>query len=187
MPISTQLLDSLFRLLLDFGLAFDSDLAGVFRSMITLDGTLRLLDPDFSLLEEAQRAAGDLLAERFVPDSPTDAVRYELLGALPLLRRAPRHLDRIATGLQRGTLAIHARPLADRRDVHVLAELINRIVLAILGIGTAITSVLLLTTPGGPRIVAGLGAYQLLGTIGLAAAIILGMRVLVTTTNDPGD
>jgi ubiquinone biosynthesis protein len=186
-PISTQLFDALFRLLLDFGLTVDAELAGVFRAMITLDGTLRLLDPDFNLLEEAQRAAGDLLAERVVPDSPAEAVRYELLGALPLLRRAPRHLDRIATGLQRGTLAIHVRPLADRRDVHVLAELINRIVLSVLGIGTAITSALLLTTPGGPRIAPGLSAYQLLGTIGLAAAIILGTRVLVTTSNDPGD
>jgi len=186
MPLSTELLDNLFRLLLDFGLAFDSELAGVFRAMVTLEGTLRLLDRDFNLLDEAQRAAGDLIAERVLPDSPADAVRGELFGALPLLRRAPRHLDRIATGLQRGTLAIHARPLADRRDVRVLADLVNRVALAVLGTGTAITSVLLLAVPGGPRIAGSLGAYELLGTIGLAAAIILGMRVLVGTSSDPG-
>jgi ubiquinone biosynthesis protein len=187
MPLSTELLDSLFPLLLDLGLAVDTELAAVFRAMITLEGTLRLLDRDFNLLEEAQRAAGNLLAEQVVPDSPADAVRAELLGALPLLRRAPRHLDRIATGLHRGTLAIHARPFADRRDVRILADLINRVALSVVGIGTGIASALLLTTPGGPRIVAGLGAYEMLGTIGLATAIILGVRVVVGTSHDPGE
>jgi ubiquinone biosynthesis protein len=187
MPLSTALLSDLFRLLMDVGLSFDAELAGVFRAMITLEGTLRILDPEFNLLDEAQRAAGDLLAARILPDHPADAVRDELLGALPLLRRVPRHLDRIATGLQRGTLTIHARPLADQRDVRVLTDLVNRVALAVLGTGTAITSALLLTTPGGPRIAGGLGAYELLGTIGLAAAIILGMRVLAASSTNPGD
>jgi ubiquinone biosynthesis protein len=187
MSVSTELLDDLFRLLLDFGLVFDSELAGVFRAMITLEGTLRLLDPRFNLLEEAQRVAGDLLSERMVPDSIEEAIRSELIGALPLLRRVPRHLDRLATSLQRGTLTIRTRQLADRRDVRVVAELVNRVVLAVLAIGAAISSVLLLTVPGGPQIANGLGAYELLGTIGLAAAIILGMRVLVATNRDPGD
>jgi ubiquinone biosynthesis protein len=186
MPLSIGLLDTLFRLLLEFGLVVDAELAGVFRAMITLDGTLRLLDRDFNLLEEAEHAAVNVLTRRVLPDAPT-AIRDQLLGALPLLRRAPRQLDRIATSLQHGTLSIHARPFADRRDVHVLANLTNRITLAVLGAGTAIASALLLTTPGGPRITGGLGAYELLGTIGLAAAIILGMRVLVATSQDPDD
>jgi ubiquinone biosynthesis protein len=187
MGVSAELLDDLLRLLLDFGLAFDSELAGVFRAMITLEGTLRLLDPEFDLLDEAQRVAGDLLTERVVPDSLQDALGGELLGALPLLRRVPRHLDRLAAGLQRGTLAVHARPLADRRDVRTLADLVNRVALSVLGAGTAISSALLLAVPGGPRIAGRWGAYGLLGTIGLAAAIILGMRVVVATSHDPND
>jgi ubiquinone biosynthesis protein len=71
--------------------------------------------------------------------------------------------------------------------VHILANLINQIVLAVLSAGTAITSVLLLATRGGPRITDHLGAYELLGTVGLAAATILGMRVVVTTSQDPDD
>jgi ubiquinone biosynthesis protein len=187
MGVSAELLDDLFRLLLDLGLAFDSELAGVFRAMITLEGTLRLLDPEFNLLEEAQQVAGDLLAQRLVPDSLDATLRGELLGALPLLRRVPRHLDRLATGLQRGTLAVHARPFADRRDVRTLADLVNRVALSILAAGTAIGSVLLLAAPGGPRIAGRLGAYELLGTVGLAAAIMLGMRVVVATSHDPAD
>jgi hypothetical protein len=60
--------------------------------------------------------------------------------------------------------------------VHVLANLTSRTTLTVLSAGTAIASALLLTTPGGPRITGRIGAYELLRTIGLAAAIILGMR-----------
>jgi hypothetical protein len=45
--------------------------------------------------------------------------------------------------------AVHARPLADRRDVRTLADLVNRVALSILGAGTAISSVLLLGVHGG--------------------------------------
>jgi hypothetical protein len=61
-------------------------------------------------MEEAQHAAGELFAARIRAESVADAVRAELFDALPLLRRVPRHLDRIATGLQRGNLSIRARP-----------------------------------------------------------------------------
>jgi ubiquinone biosynthesis protein len=102
--------------------------------------------------------------------------------ALPLLRRVPRHLDRIATGLQRGTVSVHARPLADPRDVQLVTELVDRVVLAVLATGTAIASVLLLATPGGLQVAKGLSAYRLVGTIGLFAAIIIGMRAIITVT-----
>jgi ubiquinone biosynthesis protein len=106
--------------------------------MITLEGTLRVLHPEFNLMEEAQHAAGELFAARIRAESVADAVRAELFDALPLLRRVPRHLDRIATGLQRGNLSIRARPLADPRDVQLLVELVERVVLAVLAAGTAI-------------------------------------------------
>jgi ubiquinone biosynthesis protein len=179
MPVSAELLEDLFRLLLDFGLAFEGDLAGVFRAMITLEGTLRLIDPHFRLLEEAQHAAGELFAGRIRAESVAEAVRAEVFDALPLLRRVPRHLDRIATGLQRGSLSIHARPLADPRDVQLLAGFVERVILALLATGTAIASVLLLATPGGPQVANDFSAYQLIGTIGLFAAIIIGMRAII--------
>src|SRR4029450_1469733 len=179
MPVSAELLEDLFRLLLDFGLAFEGDLAGVFRAMITLEGTLRLIDPHSRLLEEAQHAARELFAGRIRAESVAEAVRAEVFDALPLLRRVPRHLDRIATGLQRGSLSIHARPLADPRDVQLLTGLVERVVLALLATGTAIASVLLLATPGGPQVANDFSADRLIGTIGLFAAIIIGMRAII--------
>jgi hypothetical protein len=71
--------------------------------------------------------------------------------------------------------------------VRTLADLVNRIALADLGAGTAISSALLPAVPGGPRIAGRWGAYGLLGTIGLAAAIILGMRAVIATSHDPDD
>ncbi|HZD02560.1 MAG TPA: hypothetical protein VFA46_20945 [Actinomycetes bacterium] len=69
--------------------------------------------------------------------------------------------------------------------MRTLADLVNRMALAILGAGTAISSALLLAVPGGPRTAGRLAAYGLLGTIALAAAIILGMRAVVATSHNP--
>lgn len=187
MPVSAKLLEDLFRLLLDFRLVFEADLAGVFRAIITLEGTLRVIDPEFNVIEEAQHAAGDLFGAHIKVDSVADAVRTELVDALPLLRRVPRHVDRIAIGLQRGNLSVHARPLADPRDVQILAGLVERVVLALLASGIAIASVMLLATPGGPQVAADLGVYELIGTIGLFASIIIGMRAIITGNGHPED
>jgi hypothetical protein len=77
--------------------------------------------------------------------------------------------------------------LADPRDVQLVTELVDRVVLAVLATGTAIASVLLLATPGGLQVAKGLSAYRLVGTIGLFAAIIIGMRAIITGNRDPDD
>ena len=44
----------LLRLMLEFGLAFPPHVAAVFRALVTLDGTLRSLDPGFNVLDHAK-------------------------------------------------------------------------------------------------------------------------------------
>ncbi len=52
---------TLFRLLADFGLVFPPVIAGVFRAMITLEGTLARLDPGFQIVEETRKLAASWL------------------------------------------------------------------------------------------------------------------------------
>jgi hypothetical protein len=96
--------------------------------------------------QRIERSATQLLKELLGPTSLRDAAGDELLALLPLLRRLPRRLDRIATALERGTLSTNVRLFADQRDARVVAALVNRAVLAFLGIGFGIVSVVLLGT-----------------------------------------
>ena len=60
--IVTKLFTDLLALLARFDLTIDPQLAGMFRALATLEGTLRLLTADFDLIGEAKKAATDLAA-----------------------------------------------------------------------------------------------------------------------------
>src|SRR6266508_1063305 len=174
----------LFGLLLDFGIAFPPEIGGVFRALVTLDGTLGLLAPGFQIVDETRTLTTRLLGEFLRPTSLRAAAGDELLALLPVLRRLPRRLDRIATALERGTLSTNVRLFADQRDTRVVAGLVNRAVLAFLGIGSGIVSVVLLGTRGGPALTPTTSALQLFGYLGLFSSVVLVLRVVIAIVRD---
>jgi ubiquinone biosynthesis protein len=56
-----EFLVDLFAVLLAFGLAFSPVVGGVFRALVTLQGTLTLLDPNFQVVEEARSLGSEWL------------------------------------------------------------------------------------------------------------------------------
>jgi ubiquinone biosynthesis protein len=179
-----ELIAGLFAVLLDFGLAFPPVVGGVFRALITLQGTLALLDPDFQVLGEARALGAEWLQESIGPTSLRKAATDELLALLPLVQRLPRRLDRITAALERGQFSVNVRLLADDRDVRVVSHLVSRGVLAFLGVGLSIPSVLLLGLHGGPALASVLTAYQLFGYCGLFASVVLILRVIVAIAHE---
>lgn len=153
MTPDAALFADLLRLMLDFGLAFPPSVAAVFRALVTLDGTLRILDPSFNILDEAKAATAASTRHVIDPDALHDAVAQEALSLLPLLRRLPRRIDRIANAAERGTLGVNVRLFADQRDVRVVNELVNRALLALIAVALGLISVQLLAThAGGPTL-----------------------------------
>jgi len=57
MEPGSEILNDLLRLVVQQGLALVPQLAALFRSLATLDGSVRVIDPTFNLVEEAQRYA----------------------------------------------------------------------------------------------------------------------------------
>jgi ubiquinone biosynthesis protein len=181
---------TLFRLLAEFGLVFPPVIAGVFRAMITLEGTLARLDPGFQIVEETQKLAATWLGDLLAPTSLRDAATDEMLGLLPVLRRLPRRLDRITTSLERGTLTTGVRLLADERDRQFIRAMVGRAVLAFLGAAFGIISVMLIGVHGGPLFLpgaAGTGGtslFHVFGYAGLFLSLVLILRVIIATTRD---
>jgi ubiquinone biosynthesis protein len=165
----------LLRLMLDFGLAFPPAVAAVFRALFTLDGTLTLLDPRFNILDEAKATAAGWIDRLVVPDAAQEVVTQEALSLLPVLRRLPRRIDRIASAAERGDFGVNVRLFADRRDVRVVNDLVNRALLAFISVAVGLISVQLLdgaaTRP--------LDALTLLGYVGLVVSVVLVLRTLV--------
>jgi ubiquinone biosynthesis protein len=174
-----RMFSDLFRLVADYGLSVPPEVAAVFRALATLEGTLAQLAPGFDLVAEARALAGRYAGGELEPASARQAVGEELTTLLPMLRRLPRRLERIASAAEHGRLSLHVRLFADERDRRHVTGLLHQVLLTILAATAGIMAVLLLGTAGGPRVTAAVGLYQLLGYNLLVVCAILALRVLV--------
>jgi ubiquinone biosynthesis protein len=169
----------LFRLVADYGLAVPPEIAAVFRALATLEGGLREIAPGFDVVAEARGFATSYFAELWHPRAMREAALTELATLLPVVRRLPRRVERIVGAVERGRLSVNVRLLADERDRRHVTHLLHQVLMTVIGAVSGIMAVMLLGTPGGPRVVQDVGLYQLLGYFLMIIAVILTLRVLV--------
>ena len=108
----------------------------------------------------------------------------DMVELLPALRRIPRRLDRLGESAERGELTLRVRLFADQRDVDTVTRIANRVILAFFSGSVGLVSVLLVRTPSGPIVLGQTTVYELIGYLGLTAATILGLRILVAVSRD---
>jgi ubiquinone biosynthesis protein len=183
-PASVTALEELLRVLSDFDLQFDGNVAAVFRAFTTLEGTLRVVDPTFNVIHETQQLAPSLVIQHLHnPAQVGSAMARELSTLLPLLARLPRRVDRLAQDLERGHLRLNIRLFDHEADVRLVKTLAARATVGLLSVGIGLVSALLLhadRTAGG----GGAPLVPVLGYLGLATATGLGVRVLVSISQE---
>jgi ubiquinone biosynthesis protein len=176
-PDATMFTD-LFRLVTRHELAVPPEFGATFRALSTLEGGLTLLAPGFDIVAEAERFGQAQLAGRLGPVSLKDAAADEAVALLPMLRRLPRRVDRIAAAVEGGRLNVNVRALADERDRKVITGWVQLGVLAILAATAGGMAVALLALKGGPAMTATISLYQFLGYCLLVICALLALRVL---------
>jgi ubiquinone biosynthesis protein len=177
--LGMRMFTDLFRIVAEYGLSVPPEVAAVFRALATLEGTLARLAPGFNLVAEARAFAGRYASGELEPATARQTVGEELETLLPMLRRFPRRVERIASAAEHGRLSVHVRLLADERDRRHVTAMLNQVLLTILAATAGIMAVLLLGTGDGPRVTATVSLYQLLGYNLLVVCAILALRVLV--------
>lgn len=177
---------SLFSQLLvitaEFGLAVPPEIAAVFRSLFTLDGTLSTLTTDFNLIEETRGSVSGLFAKQFTDWTLPASIASETLTLLPMLRRFPRRIDRITGSLERGEFSVRVRVLADEGERRIVTGLLNTVLTAFLGGVTGVMAVLLLGASGGPAVTDTVSLHQAIGYHLLVVSSVLVLRVLFLIT-----
>ncbi|MFG6192915.1 ABC1 kinase family protein [Nonomuraea sp. JJY05] len=182
---SAQMFTDLFRIVSAYGLSIPPEVAAVFRALATLEGTLVRLSPGFDLIGEARSFAGRHLAERITPETIKESATQELVALLPMLRRLPRRVERIASAAEHGRFTMNVRLLADDRDRRYVTGLLHQVLLTVLGATAGVMAVILLGTAGGPPALAGTSLFQLIGYNLLVIAAILVLRVLALIFRRP--
>jgi ubiquinone biosynthesis protein len=152
------------------------------RTLVTLEGTLKGLDPTFSLVDAAKRHANEMLPDIAGVD-PQELLQRELLAELPRLRRMPERLDELLGQAVSGRLSAQLSVFADERDERLVTRLVDRLVLGLIAAATSIASVLLLGVDAGPE-VGEVDVNTVLGYFGLGASAVLAFRVVAGVIRD---
>jgi ubiquinone biosynthesis protein len=174
-----RMFTDLFRIVSEHGLSVPPQIAAVFRALATLEGALTQLEPGFDLVAETRSFAARHLTEQLEPAAVRQTVTEEVTTLLPMLRRLPRRIERIASAAEHGRLSVQVRLFADERDRRHVTGLLHQVLLTILAATAGIMAVLLLGTGGGPRVTTAVSLYQLFGYNLLVICSILALRVLV--------
>ncbi|GAA3148957.1 ABC1 kinase family protein [Nonomuraea salmonea] len=130
---SAQLFTDLFKIVSEYGLSIPPEVAAVFRALATLEGTLVRLSPGFNLIGEARAFAGRYLSEQVTPETIRESLTQELTALVPMLRRLPRRIERIASAAEHGRFSMNVRLLADDRDRRYVTGLLHQVLLTVLG------------------------------------------------------
>ncbi|MFJ2576638.1 AarF/UbiB family protein [Kitasatospora aureofaciens] len=198
-----EMFSALLQILASFGLSVPPQVAAVFRSLATLEGTLGRLAEDFNMVEEGRAIASGLVADQLRFRSHGAPAReeglaaelssmargavQEMLSVLPMLRRLPRRADRISASIEEGRLAVRVRVFADERERRFVSGLIHQMTVTLLAACTGLMGVLLMVfgTGRGPHVAADLELFPLLGYQAIAVSGILMLRALYTAIRRP--
>ena len=112
------------------------------RAGITLQGTLSIIDPAFSMGTRSQPIISSLAADQ-LSDQPQELLMSELQRALPSLRTLPQLTEDLGLQTRAGRLTIRTERFATADRV-VVDGWIDRVLFVVIGVVGVLTSVLLL-------------------------------------------
>ena len=145
------------------------------RALLTLDGTLHVIDPGFDLAKEGSELVS---TDPSALGTPQEVMQKEILRAMPSLRTMPEHFEALASQLRAGVLSVRTERYAgnDRRVVELWLDRLALV--AVGGLGGVASGLLLLagsatTGEDGVR-----GALWGLGFAGLTFSAVLLMRAV---------
>lgn len=165
-----------------YGMRFPDWLATLTRTMVTLEGTLTTIDPEFSLVDGAREHAGDIIAGG--GGGFRAAFEHEALRQMPKLRRLPDRLDAILGQAAENKLGFRLHLFSDPRNEQVITRIFNRLVLAIVAASVGLGSIMLLSVKAGPHLGTSVSINEVLGYVGLVTASVLIMRLVAGIIRD---
>lgn len=144
-----EIVYSIFSVIRDFGLQFYPSVSLALRVIVTLDGTLRIIDRHFNIFEEAKIYSSNFLKETLKkpfkePHATKERIEEELALMLPNLRKIPRRIDQLFKKVEDGKVILHHDIFSDKNNKNFITQLFSRFILLFVGITFGVISVALL-------------------------------------------
>jgi ubiquinone biosynthesis protein len=173
MPLSQikvgEALAELVQVSFKYQVRIPPELSLMIKMMMTVDGLIKQLDPDISIVEIAEPYAKEILKKRYTPDRLQQAFWDIFVDHFVTARSLPRRIDAVMNQLEEGELKIRLEHTNLRRLIGILDVVSNRIALAIIIAAIVIGSSLLVASSR-ESFVLGFPLVE----IGFIAALVLG-------------
>ena len=169
------------RLILDvtemirtYHLQVPTDLFMMIKSLVTAEGTVRLLHPEMDLVSEIRPHLKRLAAQRFSLEAAWHGARAFLFRLAAAPTRFPQRIADIVEKMEQGRLRIGFEHRNLKELLATLEKIFSRLTMGVI-LGAMIIGSSLIITTGVPPIVFG---YPLLGLAGYLIAALLGLWVV---------
>lgn len=163
----------------EYRLVVPESIAVALRSLGELEGTLRVLDPDYPLVETARREGSDLVKDRFRPAGLKETAETVLLESMPLLQDLPRQLSGIVGDLKDGRMSVSMRMFRHPADRSFLTGLLQQFTVALVAGFCVLGGVMLIAFgDGGPILVQELTWHAAMGYVILFCGFLLALRTV---------
>ena len=168
-------ISEIIRVLDRHGVGAPTSLTILARAILTLDGTLRALDPDFRMGPAAQAKMGEIVAHSEL--DPRDQLTREAIRALPVLRSMPQVAEDLGLQARSGRLTLRIDRYSGS-DGHRVEHWLNRVLFTAVGIFGLIGSGLVLIAGGMDANDTVANPLRLIGFVGLFLSAAMMMRVV---------
>jgi ubiquinone biosynthesis protein len=170
------LLRSLLALLREHRLRLPTDMVVMIKSLVTAEGSARLVFPELNVVEELKGSVHRLALERYKPGVVWRSLRNSFSSFLSLKSDLPRQLLQIIEKIEGGELRFNFHLDKLENLVNTLENASNRLTIGIITGAIIMGSSMIVTTGVGPFIF-GLPA---LGVIGYLLSVVLGLWLVIT-------
>lgn len=171
-----KMLSDLITVMRDNHLTVPTDLAMLFKALITLEGLGRQLDPDFQIVRHLTPFVKQVIHERYKPGTLLKRGQRGLMEAMGLLATVPRDFARMIKDVRRGRVKIEFDLKRLDHFGHQIDHSTNRLTLGLLTSALIIGSSIVMTVRGGPTLF-GLPAF---GFLGFFIASVFGLWLMIS-------
>lgn len=157
-----SLLNDVTSLLRDNNLVLPADLSLLFKTLITLEGLGRQLNPDFRMIDQVAPFIEKIILDRLKPQAIWERGRRSVTEALQVLSDLPHDFSKLLHQARRGRLRVDFDLKRLDHFGHQLDRASSRITMGILTASLVVGSSIIMTVSGGPKLF-GLPLFGLLG------------------------
>lgn len=171
-----RLFGDINKLMRTHRLTMPTDLAIMFKALVTAEGTARMLNPELNVLDEIKPYVENLVRKRWRFKNIINRLARTVHNVSRLNRNLPKHLYRIIEKIEYGQINIkmHHENLDGLRKT--LEKLTNRLAFSIIISSTIIGSSMIITTGVKPL----LFGYPVIGITGYIISALIGFWLIFT-------